>query len=39
MSKNKKKGRTVYRNSETGQFTTKKNAQKNPKTTEKEKIK
>lgn len=30
--------KTVYRDSEDGQFTTKKYADKNPKTTEKEKV-
>ncbi len=31
--------KTIYRNSENGQITTKKYAEKHPKTTEKEKIK
>ena len=36
MAKEKKK--TVYRDSEDGQFTTRKYAEKNPKTTEKERV-
>jgi hypothetical protein len=39
MAKAAKPTRTIYRNSETGQITTKKFAEKNPGSTEKEKIK
>ena len=34
----KEKKKTVFRDSEDGQFTTKKYAEKNPKTTEKERV-
>jgi hypothetical protein len=39
MAKAAKPTRTIYRNSETGQITTKKFAEAHPRSTEKEKIK
>lgn len=39
MSKDKPKTKTVYRDSDSGKFSTKKEAEKSPKTHEKERIK
>lgn len=39
MSDKKEEKKTVYRDSDTGQFTTERYAERHPKTTEKEKVK